>query len=47
MVELKKAGKPSDDIAVELRAEFAKKYPDWAQPLRGHQAAVVFYRESE
>jgi cyclase len=47
VVELKKAGKSSDDIAVELRSEFAKKYPDWAQPLRVHQAAVVLYKESE
>lgn len=47
VVELKKQGKASDDIAVELRSEFAKKYPDWAQPLRVHQAAMVLYRESE
>lgn len=42
---LKKEGKAADDIAVQLRAEFAAKYPGWAQPLRVHPAALVVYKE--
>jgi glyoxylase-like metal-dependent hydrolase (beta-lactamase superfamily II) len=30
---------------VQVRTEFAKKYPDWAQPLRVHAAATVIYAE--
>jgi glyoxylase-like metal-dependent hydrolase (beta-lactamase superfamily II) len=47
VAELKKEGKSSDDVAVQARAEFAKKYPDWAQPLRIHAAATVIYKEIE
>jgi len=47
VVELKKQGKSSDDVAVQVRGEFQKKYPDWAQPIRIHPAATVFYKESD
>jgi glyoxylase-like metal-dependent hydrolase (beta-lactamase superfamily II) len=47
VAELKKEGKSADDIGVQLRGEFAKKYPGWAQPLRVHQAATVIYKELE
>ena len=47
VVELKKQGKSSDDTAVQVRGEFQKKYPDWAQPIRIHPAATVFYKESD
>jgi len=43
--ELKREGKSADDTAVELRGEFAKKYPGWAQPIRVHPAATVIYKE--
>ena len=43
--ELKREGKSADDAAVELRGEFAKKYPGWAQPIRVHPAATVIYKE--
>ena len=43
--ELKREGKSSDEAAELLRAEFAKKYPDWAQPLRVHTAVTAVYRE--
>ena len=43
--ELKKEGKSADEAAVQVRGEFAKKYPDWAQPLRVHPAATVIYAE--
>lgn len=45
VAELKKEGKSSDDVAVQVRTEFAKKYPDWAQPIRVHNAATVIYSE--
>ena len=45
VADLKKEGKSSDDIAVQLREEFAKKYPGWAQPIRVHPAATVVYKE--
>jgi len=38
-------GKSSDEVAVQTREEFAKKYPGWAQPLRVHNAATVIYAE--
>ena len=47
VAELKKQGKSSDDTAVQVRGEFQKKYPDWAQPIRIHPAATVFYKESD
>ena len=47
VIQLKKEGKSSDDTAVQVREEFAKKYPDWAQPIRIHPAATVIYRESD
>ncbi len=47
VVELKKEGKSADDTAVQVRGEFQKKYPDWAQPIRVHTAATVFYREDQ
>ena len=47
VAELKKEGKSSDDTAVQVRAEFAKKYPDWAQPIRAHTASTVLYKEAE
>jgi glyoxylase-like metal-dependent hydrolase (beta-lactamase superfamily II) len=43
---LKKEGKTSDEAAVQARAEFAKKYPDWSQPLRIHAAATAIYAEN-
>jgi len=43
--ELKRGGKSSDDIAVQVRGEFAAKYPGWAQPIRVHPAATVIYKE--
>ena len=46
VIELKKEGKSSDDVAVQVRTEFAQKYPGWAQPLRIHPAATVIYKES-
>jgi glyoxylase-like metal-dependent hydrolase (beta-lactamase superfamily II) len=46
VAELKKEGKSSDDVAVQVREEFAKKYPGWAQPIRVHPAATVVYKES-
>jgi glyoxylase-like metal-dependent hydrolase (beta-lactamase superfamily II) len=45
VAQLKKEGKSSDDTAVQVRTEFAKKYPDWAQPIRVHNAATVIYAE--
>ena len=42
---LKKDGKSSEDIAVQLREEFKDKYPAWAQPIRVHPAATVIYKE--
>ena len=42
---LKKDGKSSEDIAVQLREEFKDKYPTWAQPIRVHPAATVIYKE--
>jgi glyoxylase-like metal-dependent hydrolase (beta-lactamase superfamily II) len=45
VAELKKEGKSSDDVAVQVRTEFAKKHPDWAQPLRVHNAATMIYAE--
>lgn len=47
VAELKKEGKSSDDVAVQVRGEFAAKYKDWAQPLRIHPAATVFYKEEQ
>ena len=47
VVELKKEGKSSDDVAVQARNEFAKKYPDWGQPLRIHAAATAIYAEMQ
>jgi glyoxylase-like metal-dependent hydrolase (beta-lactamase superfamily II) len=46
VIELKKEGKSPDDVAAQVREEFAKKYPDWAQPARVQAAAAVIYRES-
>ena len=46
LAELKKEGKSAEDIGVQLRGEFASKYPGWAQPQRV-QAAAVIYRELE
>ena len=43
--ELKREGKSADETAELLRAEFAKKYPDWAQPIRTHAAATRIYAE--
>lgn len=43
--ELKREGKPAEDIAVQLREEFAKKYAGWSQPIRVHPAAMVIYKE--
>jgi glyoxylase-like metal-dependent hydrolase (beta-lactamase superfamily II) len=43
--ELKREGKSADDAAVQLRGEFAAKYPSWAQPIRVHPAATVIYSE--
>jgi len=43
--ELKKEGKSGDETAEIVRGEFAKKYPDWQQPIRVHVAANVVYRE--
>jgi glyoxylase-like metal-dependent hydrolase (beta-lactamase superfamily II) len=43
--ELKREGKSSDEAAELLRAEFAKKYPDWAQPLRTHTAVTRIWAE--
>jgi glyoxylase-like metal-dependent hydrolase (beta-lactamase superfamily II) len=43
--ELKREGKSADDTAVQLRGEFAAKYPNWAQPIRVHPAATVIYAE--
>jgi glyoxylase-like metal-dependent hydrolase (beta-lactamase superfamily II) len=43
--ELKKEGKSGDETAEIVRGEFAKKYPDWQQPIRVHVAANVIYRE--
>jgi len=45
VAELKKQGKSADDIAVQVRGEFAAKYKDWDQPLRIHPAALVMYKE--
>ena len=45
VAELKKEGKSSDDVAVQARTEFAKRYPEWAQPLRVHAAATRIYGE--
>jgi glyoxylase-like metal-dependent hydrolase (beta-lactamase superfamily II) len=47
VIQLKKEGKSSDDTAVQVREEFARKYPDWQQPLRIHAAATVIYKESD
>ena len=47
VIELKKEGKSSDETAVQVREEFARKYPDWAQPLRIHPAATAIYKESD
>lgn len=47
VAELKKQGKSSDEVAVQTREEFAKKYPSWAQPLRVHNAATVIYAEMQ
>jgi glyoxylase-like metal-dependent hydrolase (beta-lactamase superfamily II) len=47
VVELKKQGKSADDTAEQARGEFRAKYPDWAQPIRVHTAATVFYREAQ
>lgn len=47
VVALKKEGKSSDEVAVQARGEFAKKYPDWAQPLRIHNAATAIYAETD
>jgi glyoxylase-like metal-dependent hydrolase (beta-lactamase superfamily II) len=44
VAELKKQGKSSDDTAVQVREEFAKKY-SWDQPIRIHPAATVIYKE--
>jgi cyclase len=43
--ELKREGKSSDDAAVTLREEFAKKYPGWAQPIRAHAAVTKIWEE--
>jgi glyoxylase-like metal-dependent hydrolase (beta-lactamase superfamily II) len=43
--ELKKEGKPAEEAAEIVRAEMAKKYPDWQQPIRANAAAMVVYRE--
>ena len=43
--ELKREGKSADDTAVQLRGEFAAKYPNWAQPIRVHPAVTVIYKE--
>jgi glyoxylase-like metal-dependent hydrolase (beta-lactamase superfamily II) len=47
VLELKKEGKSSDDVAVQVRTEFAAKYKDWAQPIRVHPAATVIYKEGD
>lgn len=47
VAELKKQGKSSDETAEQVRGEFRAKYPDWAQPIRVHTAATVFYREDQ
>ena len=47
VVELKRQGKSSDETAEQARGEFRAKYPDWAQPIRVHTAATVFYREDQ
>lgn len=43
--ELKKEGKSAEDTAEIVRAEMAKKFPDWHQPIRSNAAAMVVYRE--
>jgi glyoxylase-like metal-dependent hydrolase (beta-lactamase superfamily II) len=43
--QLKKQGRPAEEIATPLRGEFHTKYPDWDQPLRVHTAALVIYNE--
>ena len=43
--ELKREGKSAEDTAVQLRGEFAGKYPGWAQPIRVHPASTVIYGE--
>jgi len=45
VAELKKEGKSAEDAAVQLRGEFAGKYPNWRQPIRVHPAATVVYKE--
>ena len=45
VAELKKQGKSADDVAVQVRGEFATRYKDWDQPLRIHPAAMVMYKE--
>jgi hypothetical protein len=47
VVELKKEGRTSDEIAKQAGAEFAKKYPDWAQPARITGAVTAIYKEIE
>jgi glyoxylase-like metal-dependent hydrolase (beta-lactamase superfamily II) len=46
VAELRQQGRSSDETAVQARAEFARKYPGWAQPIRVHRAAVVLYEEA-
>jgi glyoxylase-like metal-dependent hydrolase (beta-lactamase superfamily II) len=45
VAELKRAGNSAEQAAELLRGEFAKKHPDWAQPLRVVQAVNVIYAE--
>jgi len=44
--ELKRAGKSSDETVELLRGEFAKKHPDWRQPLRIVEAVNAVYAET-
>jgi glyoxylase-like metal-dependent hydrolase (beta-lactamase superfamily II) len=45
VAEMKAQGKPADEIAQTLRAEFNAKYPDWDQPIRVEQAAKATYAQ--
>jgi glyoxylase-like metal-dependent hydrolase (beta-lactamase superfamily II) len=45
VVELKRAGKSSDETTELVRGEFPAKYSDWGQPIRVVAAANVIYAE--
>jgi glyoxylase-like metal-dependent hydrolase (beta-lactamase superfamily II) len=45
VAELKRDGKSAKDASEQLQAEFAGKYPNWAQPIRVQPAVMSVYFE--